>query len=358
MISIIIVNYGSAFLTKRAVDSVLCEDEASEIFVVDNTATDDERFALRDLLPSIVNLVFNEKNEGFAKACNKAYALSKGEWIFLLNPDAYILPGALKHLKEFLINNPRAGAVGPKIYWDEEKTFLLPPSILPSPKIEIFSSLAIISKVFSYFFSMIYRWNALKVWKAVSPLKQESLSGGHVMLRRSAIEGCGGLFDEEFFMYYEDSDLMYRLKKSGYYLFIEPRAEVIHNYFHKRSKLELMEKSRILYFNKNFHNSPVLKISRWIAGLKVNSKSKDFVDTGKSKHPVKFKIPDKMQKRWLFEWSPNWMFIPSVGNFGSGHELVFHEKIWNMLDPGIYYARVSYPQHLTLSSICWLWEKL
>lgn len=356
MISVIIVDYDSADLTKRAVDSVLNENEEIEIFVVDNTCTATERQLLNSALPKEVNQIYNKTNEGFGKACNKAYAASIGEWIFLLNPDAYIMPGALTRLKDFLIKNSDAGAVGPRIYWNTSRTFLLPPSILPSGSGELWQRIGEISRLFGFIDACVTRNRQLRAWKAVSPLRQRALSGGHVMLRRSAIDKCGGLFDESFFMYYEDSDLSVRLRRAGYSLHMEPRAEVVHNYIQGASKIELMEKSREFYFKKNFADSLFLKLAKKLPA-KGLSLPKICTPLGKSEFPIRFNIPSVFQKNWLFEWSPFPSFSPSVGYFGKGTVMEIPADMRAMLGPGTYYSRVSHPSSfICAGSVCWSWE--
>ena len=207
MISVIIVNYHSALMTKRAVDSVLPEDEEVEVFVVDNTATVEERLQLKSLLPDGIHLIFNETNEGFGRACNRAYSMSRGTWIFLLNPDAYILPGTLKRLKHFLVKHPRAAAAGPMIYWDDQKHFMLPPNYLPRPAHEFLLAHRCRIPALTHLYALRWRWWTLTVLNSASPLEQYSLSGGSVLLRKDAVESVGGLFDENFFLYYEDADL-------------------------------------------------------------------------------------------------------------------------------------------------------
>lgn len=356
MISVIIVNFQSAAFTKKAVASVLGDSEDTEIIIVDNTATDAEKKALTIIPSDHVRLIFNETNEGFARACNKAYTRSRGEWIFLLNPDAYILPGALKKLKDFLIKNPRAGAAGPKIYWDDDKTFLLPPSIFPSPARELFAQLDRLSEKFGFFDSLLCRWRSVKVWKTISPVKQKALSGGHVMLRRSAVEACGGLFDERFFMYYEDSDLMHRLSKNGYSLFVVPTAKVIHNYTHNSNKAEMMMKSCAVYFNKNFGDNMLLAMARRLSKIRERPCPGAINNIGSIKNPLTFDIPEPFNEGWLFEWSPSPIFIPSAGFFGSGPKMKFPAKAWSMLGPGVYFGRVSSHKRFSLTNLKWRWE--
>lgn len=357
MVSVIIVNYQSALLTKRAVDSVLSDGEPAEVLVVDNTATGEERGTLEKLLPPVTRLIFNDTNEGFAKACNRAFAESRGKWIFLLNPDAYLLPGALRTLRKFLVDNPAVGAAAPRTYWDDERTFLLPPSIFPSPYDELRIQLGRLSGNFRSLASRLNRWRSIKAWNSSSPVRQKALSGGNVMIRRSAVEKCGGLFDDIFFMYYEDSDLMLRLEKAGYALFLVPGAEAVHNYAHSGDKIDLMIQSKRLYFQKHFRRSAVLKISEEISVRTTDKVSAGSTPPGSGREPIRVSIPDQFQRRWLFEWSPSVTLIPSVGRFGSGPVLEFPADLWELLGPGTYYSRISDPEKILSRGICWSWVK-
>jgi GT2 family glycosyltransferase len=358
MISVIVVNYDSARLTGRAVRSVFQEAEDHEVIIVDNTASEEEKTRLQALFPGNVHLIFNKRNEGFARACNTACALSRGDWIFLLNPDSYILPGALKRLREFMAVHPQAGAAGPKIYWDDRKTFLLPPSRFPSATGELFSRIGGVSRAFSACDSMRHRRRSLTVWTSTSPSRQEALSGGHVMIRRAALEKCGGLFDERFFMYYEDSDLMLRLREAGYELFVVPQAEVVHNYIHDAGKMDLMGKSKGLYFDKHFRDSLLMKMANAVPRERPEDPQRGFMDAGKTESPLRIEIPQRLQKRWLFEWSPSRALMPSVGCFGNGPLMAFPQDAWDMLGPGRYYGRISPPKKIVFSSVLWMWEKV
>jgi len=357
MISVIVVNYHSARLTGRAVSSVMGEDIETEIFVVDNTALPVEQQALKSLLPEGVRLTFNESNEGFARACNKAYASSSGQYILLLNPDAYFLPGSVGVLKEFLDENPLAGAVGPRIYWDRSKYFLLPPSLFPSALSQLCGQTGRISKTLGKIYSLLYRRRSVLVWKAPTPVRQPALSGGHVMLRRSAVDQCGGLFDDNFFMYYEDSDLMLRLRRAGYRLFIEPAAEVVHSYIHEQAKNDLMTHASKYYFRKNYGQSVLLKIALKMSEMRTNAPIAFERHTGKFTSALKIMIPHKYQDFWLFEWSSSPDLLPSAGCFGAGPEFHFPAELWDLLEPGTYYTRISSQRPVVFSAAYLSWEK-
>jgi len=358
VISAIIVNYHSARLTERAVSSIISQDIETEIFVIDNTATPDEQQELQSLMPDSVQLIFNESNEGFGRACNKAYASSSGQYILLLNPDAYFLPGAVRKLKEFLDKNPLTGAVGPRIFWDRHKTFFLPPSLFPSALGQLCGQTVRMSATLRRIYSLAHRRRSVLAWKASTPVRQTALSGGHVMLRRSALDQCGGLFDEDFFMYHEDSDLMLRLRRAGYRLFIEPAAEVIHNYIHEKGKADLMEKSGRLYFEKNYAKSIALSIAGKMSGISVHKSRLHHLHAGKFSTPLKLMIPRKYQERWLFEWSPSADLVPSVGCFGMGPEFSLPVELWDLLEPGTYYSRISSLKQVVFSAFYLFWEKV
>ncbi len=354
MISIIIVNFFSADLTKRAVNSLLGEHEEVEIFVVDNTCTAAERRILNSLFPQDVNLVFNDTNEGFARACNKAFAASRGEFIFLLNPDAYLLPSCLGKMRDCLSENPHTGAVSPQVFWDDELTYYFPVYPLPSPFHDFLSRMSLLSHWFLQLYSLHARRKNLLLWKSQKPIKVRNLSGGAVMLRRAAVEKSGGLFDERFFLFYEDTDLFLRLRKSGFDLSILPHAQAVHNHVHKREKLDIMAESCLLYFEKHFSDSLFRKATSL---LRERQPKPEYAEHGSWSGPPLFQVPLKLQKDYLFEWSPAPFFVPSVGYFGNGKQYVFSQQIWNQIDKGEYFSRFSDPSELFLGGKIFRWYK-
>ena len=355
MISVIIVNYNSAHLIKRAVESVFQETENIEVFIVDNTATSEEQEYLRNIFDAQeVNLIFNESNVGFAIACNQAFSLSRGEFIFLLNPDAYVIPPCLSILREFMDNTPRASSASPLLYCDNAMTYLFPNSFPPSPVQDFYMKLSQILPSFGYLYSHCGKRKNLKLWRSSLPVKVKNLSGGTVMLRRSAIEDVGGLFDEQFFLFYEDNDLFLRLRRAGYSLYFVPYAKAVHRYKHSALKLDIMAQSREFYYKKHFSNHLLRRIS---AHLPDYSRKTEYTDSGTWKTPPLFSVPVELRKGYLFEWSPNRLFIPSVGYFGKGNPFIFSEEIWHSLDKGDYYSRFSDDRKFFCNERILIWRK-
>lgn len=362
MISVIIVNYHSALMTKRAVDSILREDEDVEVFVVDNTATVEERRQLESLLPDSIHLIFNETNEGFGRACNRAYSMSRGKWIFLLNPDAYILPGTLKKLKHFLVNHPRAAAAGPMIYWDDQKHFTLPPNYLPRPSHEFLLAHRCRIPALTHLYALRWRWWTLRVLNSASPLEQYSLSGGSVLLRKDAVEAVGGLFDENFFLYYEDADLFLRLRRAGYTLYLVNSAAVIHNYNQTPedsiSKIEQSLRSHRFYMEKHFKYKYgiINKINRRMMIFNADRKISDTVHLGPLKTPFSLPLPDHLKDGWIFEWSHDPNLFPAAIMRGRGKTFEFPESAWLLFRPGRFFGRFSSPETFFVNPASVLWE--
>lgn len=361
----IIVNYNSADMVRKSIlsiyNSTLTKD--IKIVVVDNSADPNEYYRLQMLVPPEVSLINPDKNIGFSQACNLAYYYFESRTILLLNPDAVLLPYALDRLYNALWTLPRAGAVGPQIYWDSNHSFYLPPSYPPNlfllrEMFHVYHPHGLSTRLVSF----LWRRFALKVWNAKYPVSVPALSGGHMLIKRAAVEACGGpLFDPQFFMYFEDTDLCQRLTKKGNKLYIVPDAYTVHTFNQcggqemSGFKNKWMQESWQKYQRKYMSG-----IGSWIQTLvkKVHSPRPALDDI-----PVQFRspfiinLPLQLQQSWLFEWSPNPDFIPAAATFGSGEQFEFSPDLWKILSPGRYYGRLSKPQSFAPRFQFVAWEK-
>jgi len=355
MISVVIVNYYSAPQTKRAIRSVLQGAEEREVIIVDNTCTSSEREILDEMRRLHgFTLILNDKNVGFAKACNQAFSHSKGDYIFLLNPDAFVISPCLGILRDFLENTPAAGSASPQVYWDDERQYFFPCYPYPSPLQDFCVRLSSLSQTFGTFYSLTERWKNLKLWRSSVPVRVRNLHGGVVMVKRSAAEQAGGLFDERFFLFYEDTDLFLRLRKRGYSLYIIPEAEAVHNYSHSRKKLEIMSEMGRLYYGKHFSRSLLLSVSSF---MPEGSPKGRYHDYGLWNTPPLFPVPEGLRDEYLFEWSPSPLFMPSIGCFGKGGEFALSWQVWNLLDNGRYYSRFTHTSNRIIRYTTGYWSK-
>ncbi|MGQ9797535.1 glycosyltransferase [Desulfosoma sp.] len=346
----VVVNYHSAELTVRAVHSILTSDDAVsvDVVVVDNSTSSQEAALLKKTLPDSVHLMISPHNLGFGQACNMAWEKRPADALLLLNPDAYLTEQCLQHLVRALNMDPRVGAVGPKIYWDPKKQFLLPPSVPPSWILMLSAAdrLGDPAIPFLRFLGKKWRRDALGAWQAGAPFPVKNLSGGSVLIRSDAIRDVGGLFDPGFFLYFEDTDLFRRMTRRGWRLLVEPRAAVVHEFDQcgmesLPNKRQFMADSHAIFLRKHF--SWYSCCLRWIPQGPRNRLER--LTHGASnrtyRRPFRIRVPEEMPRPWLFEWSPSVHFIPAAAAFGTGAYAEFSEDAFRRLAPGRYFGRIG-----------------
>jgi len=348
---VIIVNYKSVALTRKAAESALTSESVGpvHVVVVDNTASEEEAHRLRSELPSSVTLRINAGNRGFGVACNQAFDEFSGEGILLMNPDARLEPGCLGQLQKTLFSDRHIAAVSPQLFWDDDHTFYLPPPY-PTALFEFrdlltsWGSRAFVNRIISF----LWRKRSIKVWQSKKPVAVGNLSGGLALLKRSAVKKAGGLFDPRFFLYFEDTDLFLRLRRKGYRLLIEPRASAIHYYDQcgrrqLRQKRRLMAESYGVFLEKHQKHQKRWKsrLEKMFEHFSRPAPCQDGLSAPIFRTPFSLKVPPSIQEGWLFEWSPNPDLVPSAAQFGSGQEMRFPETCWKLLAPGQYFGRLG-----------------
>jgi len=228
-LSIIIVNYKTAPLTKALIESLLPQEIVGgcEIIVVDNNSMDDSVALLRSDFPEIT-VIDNEANVGLAAGVNKGIAAAKGQYYLILNPDMIALPGSIKTLVEYMDKHAEVGMAGGKLKSPNGKLqyscyrFYTPMTIvrrrtwlgkLPKGRADI-------------------RRFLMKDYDHVAPREVEWLMGACLITRASVVKKVGGM-DEQFFLYFEDVDWCRRVWEAGFKVSYVPAAEFSH--FHQRS---------------------------------------------------------------------------------------------------------------------------
>ena len=224
-LSIIIVNYNVKHFLEQCLKSVYkaLNGIEAEIIVVDNNSVDGSLNLIGEKFKEVI-LVSNKKNSGFSVANNQGIKMAKGNNILLLNPDTIVQEDTFIKCLEFLDNHKDAGALGVKMY-DGNGRFLpeskrgLPTPIVAFYKIFGLAYLFPQSKVFgNYHLGFLSKNKDHKV---------DILSGAFMMIKKEVLEKVG-LLDEAFFMYGEDIDLSYRIKKAGYENYYFSQTNIIH----------------------------------------------------------------------------------------------------------------------------------
>lgn len=224
-LSVIIVNYNVRFFLDQCLRSVFksLKNISSEVFVVDNNSLDGSVSMIRKNFPD-VNLIRNNENIGFSRANNQAIKKATGEYILLLNPDTMVEEFTFEKCIRFMDEHKDAGALGVRLI--DGKGRFLPESkrSLPTPGVA-FSKIFGLTRLFSK--SKLFGKYHLGYLNPEETHKVDVLPGAFMFLRMSALDKTG-LLDEDFFMYGEDIDLSYRLKKAGFSNYYYPGTTIIH----------------------------------------------------------------------------------------------------------------------------------
>lgn len=342
MIASIIVNYFGHPLVQAAAASLLRDRPDMEVIVVDNSVDHAENRLLRQGLDSRVHLITNARNTGFGAACNAGIASTQAEFIMLLNPDAQVLPGCIDKLQSALERTPRLAAVSPAQLWEPSGRFKLPPAWLPTGVEMWCVEQAWRSRKVAAKMSNAYRNLALRIWRPDSTqvVAQRALSGGAVLLRRSAALQAGEVFDPAFFMYYEDSDMCWRLKRAGWQLGLVPDAHVLHEWEHTSAKVEFMEASKQIFIDKHFAGRGAWQ-QRMARCMQDAPLAAPLECQEHAKSSPVLDVPAAWHNGWLLEISPSALLIPAVGCLGSGPKAEIPPHLIERLGAGPLYARLG-----------------
>ena len=225
-VSVIAVNWNCASLLTHCLRSVDRELASlnGECIVVDNASSPDDLALLRARCKRYA-LIANAENRGFASAVNQGLERSRGRYVMLLNPDAFLGRGSLRHLVEYLDGHPKVAVVGPRIL-DPDGAVQGSARSFPGALTALAGRTAFLTRRFPR--------NALSVRQIPAlacdrdgPISVDWVSGACLLARRRALEQIGHL-DDRFFMFWEDADVCWRLRKRGWQVMYDPRARVVH----------------------------------------------------------------------------------------------------------------------------------
>jgi GT2 family glycosyltransferase len=224
-LSIIIVNYNSKNYLNHCLKSIYEETKSVtfEIIVIDNASTDNSLDLAKRNFPQ-VKIIKNRVNKGFSAANNQGIRASSGKYVLLLNHDTEIKGKALKILLDFMGNNPTAGACGAKLLNSDGTIQHQSKRGFPTPA-SIFFYATGISRLFPK--SKLFGRYLMTYLDSNKTNEVDALSGACILARRQVLDSIG-LMDEDFFLYGEDLDLCYRIKRAGWKIYFVPQAQIIH----------------------------------------------------------------------------------------------------------------------------------
>lgn len=254
-VSIIIVNYNTYNLLIQCINSIYRHTKAIqfEIIVVDNASTDGSNEMIKSKFPNVI-LIESDENLGFGKANNLGAKQALGNFLFLLNSDTVLIENSIKILKEFLENSSDTdiAVVGCKLL-----------DINHNPHISFGNFPSIFQEIFEYGLSKIFKkYYSEKVSPSVidngTQIKEvDYIMGADMFFKKAIFDTIGG-FDEDFFLYYEETEICFRLNKLGYKIMWNPSTSLIHYIGASGKKqdeinywiFEQLQKSKYLFFKK------------------------------------------------------------------------------------------------------------
>lgn len=225
LLSVAIANYNARDLLASCLESVYKHQPrcAFEVFVVDDASSDGSCEMVKERFPE-VRLLRNEKNVHYGTSNNRALDLVHGRYVYLLNNDTVILPGAVDAMIVFLDQHPRAGAVGSKLL-NGDGTIQASVKTLPSLMSALFGARSIVTKLLPR--NPFSRRHLLHLSQDMNqPFPAGYVSSASIMIRREAIQRVGYL--DERLSYHIDADYCKRIWDAGWEVYYLPSATVIH----------------------------------------------------------------------------------------------------------------------------------
>lgn len=211
-VSTIIVNWNGRKQLQECLPGLMKQSyKKFEIIVVDNNSSDDSIEFLSKKFPSVI-IKKCSKNFGFAEGCNIGLKKARGKYILLLNNDTIVTKNFLSILVDAIEKNNTIAIVQPKIIFNQ------------TGKLQS-------GATFMTYSGFLYHYGYGKNPKNTKynhEMDIFSANGSCMLIRREAIKKTGGLFDPDYFAYFEETDFCWRVWLSGYAVRYIPEALIFH----------------------------------------------------------------------------------------------------------------------------------
>ena len=215
-VSAVVVSHGHAAELERSLPALV--PQVDELLVIANLP------GSIDGVPAGIEVLANDRPLSFAANINRGIAATTGEYVLLANPDVLPEPGAVAALVEFADAHPRAGLVGPLVFWPDgrwQPTLRRFPTVLGT--LWRRTPLRLLRRPYEH---QISHYGT----RPDGPVRGDWLLGGACLLmRRTMLEELGG-WDPGYRHYVEDIDIAYRAARAGWERWLVPDAVVTHDY--------------------------------------------------------------------------------------------------------------------------------
>jgi len=226
-LSVIVVNYKTPVLTVNLLASLMPEIECidTRVVVVDNHSGDESVHIIESWIANSghsknIEVIKSPKNNGFSSGNNFGINAVDSNFYLLLNSDTIICQGALNSLLHAMESYPAVGVLSPRLEWPDG-----------APQISCFRfhrpGSEIISASNTGFIAGLFQTQEVIMPVCECAIMPEWTSFACVLIRKKVFDSVG-LMDEDFFMYYEDTEFCFRAKKAGWEVMNIPQARVVH----------------------------------------------------------------------------------------------------------------------------------
>jgi len=240
-ISIIIPTWNTASITLRCINSIKSSlpTKSYEIIIIDNHSTDNT-IKLISHQKDVV-LIKNQKNLGYAKACNQGATIATGDFLFFLNSDMCLVDASLIDMAQFLVNS-QIGAVGPRF---------LNPNL--TPQASVFPPQTPLNAIKEYWLNQPHAYSKYLI-SSSHPVSVNAISGGAILLTTPFFHQLGA-WNEKYHFYYEDMDLCRRILSLNKQIYYYPGCTVIHDHGASGTTLASTENQwrRLIPSSKIYH---------------------------------------------------------------------------------------------------------
>jgi GT2 family glycosyltransferase len=222
-VAAVVINRNTREMLRACLRSIMESefDSNIEVWVVDSGSSDGSQAMVLGEFPG-VNLIYNDENTGYAKACNQGLRVTSAPYVIVMNSDTVLSADTVSVVAGFLDGHPECAAAGPRI--------LNPDGTLQLSCREFPSMWDAFAHAFLGLFRPDNRYSARykkSGWDHDTAGEVDWVSGAFMALRREAVDAVGG-FDEGYFMYVEDVDLCWRLRQAGGTVDYIGRGDVVH----------------------------------------------------------------------------------------------------------------------------------
>ena len=252
MVDIVVVNWNAGAFLKKCIDSVLLSNNETlinKIIIIDNYSSDKSL----DIISKHhkIEIIHNQQNVGFAKACNQGFKVCKAPFVLLLNPDAQLMTDNIKDCVSFMTANIDVDVLGCQLLDDNGKVSVSC-ARFPTPFKLVMDGIGL-SKIAPKLFTPAI---LMTDWDHLQSKYVDQVMGAFMFMRINIFKKVG-YFDERFFVYYEELDFSLRLSKLGGKVFYNEQIKAMHTGMGTTESIKAIRlfynlRSRLQYAKKNF----------------------------------------------------------------------------------------------------------